>query len=161
MDELKVQGQSPIALSVVQNKLFCEIKPRPMKLSKSKPDDDKDEEISFECNTEGCSVDDLQDHVSFGLHDVKAVEIKESLYDQFRREWAFKFSTLSEEPEKKRKPKQHKLQAICQQWQLDGRCKSLEVTRRGFQKMSDLISQLGLTLALQEEKRIQDKYLMT
>ena len=77
-----------------------------MKLSQSTANVDKEEEILFECNVEGCSssfttLGELQDHISFGEHDTKFVNSKENLYDQLRREWALKFSIVSGESEKK------------------------------------------------------------
>ncbi len=104
--DLDVQGQSPIKLDVKENQSFCKLEPRQMKLSQNTANVDKEEEILFECNVEGCSssfatLGELQDHISFGEHDRKAVKSKESLYDQLRREWALKFSILSAESEKK------------------------------------------------------------
>ena len=104
--ELEVQGQSPIKLSIIENKSFGKFEPRQMKLSQSTANVDKEEEILFECNMEGCSssfttLGELQDHVSFGEHDTNSVKSKENLYDQLRREWALKFSILSAESEKK------------------------------------------------------------
>lgn len=104
--ELEVQDQSPIKLNVIQNQSFCKLEPRQMKLSQSTANVDKEEEILFECNVEGCSssfttLRDLQDHINFGEHDTKDVTSKESLYDQLRREWALKFSILSAQSEKK------------------------------------------------------------
>ena len=104
--ELEVQGQSPIKLNIIENQSFGKIEPRQMKLSQSTANVDKEEEILFECNMEGCSssfttLGELQDHVSFGEHDTNSVKSKENLYDQLRREWALKFSILSAESEKK------------------------------------------------------------
>ena len=102
--ELKVQNQSPIKVNIAENHTFSNIEPRQMKLSQSS-NVDKEEEILFDCNVEGCSLSfatlgELQDHNSFGEHNTNAIKSKERLYDQLRREWALKFSILSAESEK-------------------------------------------------------------
>jgi Arf-GAP/Rho-GAP domain/ANK repeat/PH domain-containing protein 3 len=98
--DLEVQGRSPIKINVIENQSFGKLEPRQMKLSPSSANVDKEEEIVFECNMEGCSLsfataDQLQDHISFAEHDTKDAESNEGLYDQLRREWALKFSILS------------------------------------------------------------------
>ena len=86
--ELKVQNQSPIKVNIAENHTFSNIEPRQMKLSQSS-NVDKEEEILFDCNVEGCSLSfatlgELQDHNSFGEHNTNAIKSKKSLYDQLR-----------------------------------------------------------------------------
>ena len=101
--ELAVQDQSPVKLNVVENQSFCKLEARQMKLSPRKVD--KEDDIAFECNVEGCSLsfatlDELHDHISFGEHDKDVLRAQECLYDKLHREWALKFSVLSAESEK-------------------------------------------------------------
>ena len=104
--ELKVQGQSPIKLNMIENQSLYKFEPGQMKVSYSRVNVDKEEEIIFECNVKGCSssfiaLGILIDHIRFGEHDTNSVNSKENLYDQLRREWALKVSILSAESEKK------------------------------------------------------------
>lgn len=107
--ELNVQNQSGVPLSVLDDQGFFSMQPRPMKLSQDMPNshtDSTDEEILLECKEPCCSLSfttlgELQDHMNFGQHNTEILKNQESLYDQLRRQWAFKFSTLSDKVEKK------------------------------------------------------------
>ena len=69
--ELKVQGQSPINLNMIENQSFCKFEPRQVKVSQSTVNVDTEEEISFEGNVRDCSsyftaLAKLQYHISSG-----------------------------------------------------------------------------------------------
>lgn len=63
---------------------------------------------SFPCPQAGCSLsftsfDSLQSHLDYEQHEIKTSQ--ESIYDQFRRDWAARFSTIHSE--NRPKPKVH------------------------------------------------------
>ena len=63
---------------------------------------------SFSCPQAGCSLsftsfDSLQSHLDYEQHEIKTSQ--ESIYDQFRRDWAARFSTIHSE--NRLKPKVH------------------------------------------------------
>ena len=94
--DLKVQCPGLITVKEVDERCFFPVAPRRMKA----PGDESDEtQLLFECKEPGCSYvfatfDMLQDHVNFGEHGLN-VQPQEGIYDRLRRQWAYKFSTLS------------------------------------------------------------------
>ena len=63
---------------------------------------------SFPCPQAGCSLsftsfNSLQSHLDYEQHEIKTSQ--ESMYDQFRRDWAARFSTI--QSENRPKPKMH------------------------------------------------------
>ena len=61
---------------------------------------------SFSCPQTGCSLsfmsfDSLQSHLDYEQHEIKTSQ--ESIYDNFRRDWAARFSTIHSENRPKRK----------------------------------------------------------
>ena len=94
--DLKVQCQGLIAVKEANERGFFAVTPRSMKVPKDESDE---KQRLFECKEPGCShvfatFDDLQDHATFGEHGL-IVRPQEGIYDRLRRQWAFKFSTLS------------------------------------------------------------------
>ena len=94
--ELDVQVPSTIALQSASDDLqFWDVQPRTMELQK----ESDTEAALFECNESGCSYtfqsfEALQDHLNFANHDPISTS-EESVYDDLRRAWLTKFSSLS------------------------------------------------------------------
>ncbi|KAK3731075.1 hypothetical protein QZH41_007964 [Actinostola sp. cb2023] len=100
--QLIVSKQGPTMLKEVEDCGFFPVVPRPIKGNmvtvNERSDDSVDEEALFSCEEPGCNrefsnFNTLQDHIHFGQHD-KPRE-SESVYDNLKRAWVAKFSSLT------------------------------------------------------------------
>jgi len=109
--ELNIQGQCPITLDELDGQGFNTVPSRNLKFqvpSSAETDEVEEENTLFQCKEAGCShafnkFEDLEDHICIGEHDMETNN-QDNLYDQLRREWALKFSTVSFDPKERLQP---------------------------------------------------------
>ncbi|KAK3715349.1 hypothetical protein QZH41_010171, partial [Actinostola sp. cb2023] len=109
--ELNIQGQCPITLDELDGQGFNTVPSRNLKFqvpSSAEKDEVEEENTLFQCKEAGCSYafnkfEDLEDHICIGEHDMETNN-QDNLYDQLRREWALKFSTVSFDPKERLQP---------------------------------------------------------
>ena len=102
--------------------------------------------MSQTCKEPGCSYvyatfDMLQDHVNFGEHGLN-VQPQEGIYDRLRRQWAYKFSTLSltdYSRKEKKQPAGQERASPKEVWKSEGEGWALQKPRGGSTRFSETV----------------------
>ena len=111
------------------------------------PGDESDEtQLRLECKEPGRSYvyatfDMLQDHVNFGEHGLN-VKPQEGIYDRLRRQWAYKFSTLSltdYSRKEKKQPAGQERASPKEVWKSEGEGWALQKPRGGSTRFSETV----------------------
>lgn len=140
--DLKVQCPGLITIKEVDERGFFAVTPRRMKVPSLESDE---KQVLFECKEPGCSsvfatFDELQDHTHFGEHGLN-VRPQEGIYDHLRRQWAFKFSTLSlaDDSKEKNQPADEERAAPKAGWKPEAEGWALQKPRGGSTRFSEKV----------------------